>query len=282
MQQILELIKISRPGFWLTHLWFYLLPFAEQNLFATIPFWLGAIYVTFPLGLLLYGWNDLGDVETDAHNPRKGNWLFGAKPDAATRRRLPWFIVAVQIPFLISFVYFADLKMFGWFAAVVFVNATYNSMGFKRIPVVDLLNQVGYLLVFVLASWLCSVEQLNRPAMLFAALFAMQSHLFGQIMDLEQDEQAGRRSTAVSIGVVRSKLLLSSIMLVESAIAYFNFRGTIVAIFMMAGAVYFLLDALFGPKRYPLVFVTSFFIGWNIVCLTTMHFIWRYGLFQLT
>ena len=251
-------------------------------MFGEIPFWIGAFYITVPLGLLLYGWNDLGDVETDAVNPRKGNWLFGAKPNIKILRRVPLAILITQVPFLIAFVYLAGLKMIGWFLAVVIVNATYNSLGFKQRPVLDLLNQVGYLLIFVLASWLCSVEQLNAPAMIFSALFAMQSHLFGQIMDIEQDKFAGRRSTAVTIGVVPSKLLLSGFMFVESVIAFSFFRGPIVGVFMIAGAAFFFVDAIFGPKKYPIQFVIAFFIGWNLICLATMHFIWQHGLFLLS
>lgn len=282
MRQTLEIIKIARPGFWLTHLWFYVLPFAQQNMFGKFEFWLGAVYVCFPLGLLLYGWNDIGDHVSDQANVRKGNWLFGAKPDEATRKRLPLIITAVQMPFLILFVYFASWKMLGWFAAVVLTNWTYNNAGFKRVAGLDLLNQVGYLLIFVLASWLCTVEQLNTPAMVFSALFAMQSHLFGQIMDFEEDKLDGRKSTTVTIGTTRSKYLLSAIMLVESAIAIAFFNGLLIAGLMFAGAVFFIVDAVKGPEKYPLYFVSTFFVAWNIVALVSMHFVWRYGLFMLS
>lgn len=275
----MEFIKVARPGFWPTHLWFYLLPFAGREMFGSTEFWLGVIYVCFPLGLLLYGWNDLGDVQSDCDNPRKDSWLFGARPDAELRRRLPLIIALVQVPFVVAFVWIGGAKMLIWFAAVVGVNFSYNTLGFKRLPVLDLLNQVGYLLVFVLASWLCNVPQLNQPAMVFSALFAMQSHLFGQLLDIDQDRIAGRRSTAVTIGTIPAKLLLVSIMLVEVTIAATFFRGPFVAAFMLAGALFFLLDTWLGPRRYPIWFSKAFFICWNVVVIMTMHFVWRYGLF---
>jgi 4-hydroxybenzoate polyprenyltransferase len=281
MTRALEVIKVSRPGFWPTHIWFYLLPFAQQDMFGSFAFWLGAIYVCFPMGLLIFGWNDLGDAETDTINPRKDSWLFGASPDASLRRHLPWIIAAVQIPFLIAFVQIGGWKMVIWFVALIAANATYNSLGCKKLPLLDLLNQIGYLLVFVLASWLCSVKQLNGPAMLFSAFFAMHSHLFGQIMDIDEDQVAGRRSTAVTIGVTNSKLLLVAILLAEASIAAVYFRGWIISLFMLAAAVFFIADAFFGPKRYPLSFVKTFFIGWNLIAILTMHIIWRYGLFVL-
>lgn len=277
-----SLVKISRPGFWLTTLWFYLLPFAGRDMFSNPSFWLGATYVCFPLGLLLYGWNDLTDAKTDALNPRKDSWLFGARPDQQMRRRLPLLIGIVQAPFIIAFVMTAGTKMLFWFALVLLTNVTYNTWGFKQRPILDILNQAGYVLVFVLASWLCYVPQLNLPAMIFSGLFAMISHTFGQLMDVDPDKIAGRHSTAVLIGVRPAKFLLVAMMLIEAAIAWSYFSGWYVAIFMLAGAMFFAVDASFGPDRYPMWFSRAFFVGWNIIVLITMHLIWRFGVFQLS
>lgn len=279
MNAILQIVKVARPGFWPTHLWFYLLPFATRDMFALPAFWLGCVYVCFPLGLLLYGWNDYGDFESDRDNDRKDSWLFGAKPNEALRRHLPSWIASVQLPFVLLLVWLGGWQMLGWFFAVLLVNYTYNTLQFKALPVLDLLNQVGYLLIFVLASWLCDVPQLSLPAMAFSALFAMQSHLFGQLMDIDVDRAAGRRSTAVLLGVTASKMLLVAIMFVEAAIAGVFFRFAIVAWLMSAGALFFVGDALFGPSRYPVWFTKAFFVAWNIVVLVTMHWVWRYGLF---
>lgn len=277
-----ELLQVSRPGFWPTQLWFYLLPFSGRHMFETPEFWLGATYVCLPLGLLLYGWNDIGDADTDADNPRKGSWLFGGKPDAALRQQLPWIIGAVQLPFVIAFVAIAGWKMLGWFAAVVLTNAAYNEFGFKEKPVLDVLNQAAYVLVFVLASWICAVPQLNAPAMVFSGLFAMQSHLFGQLMDIDQDREAGRRTTAVVVGPRATKVLLVALLVAEAIIAWQSFTGWYVAVFLAAGALFFTADAIAGPARYPVVFSKIFFVGWNVVVLASMHFVWRYGVFQLS
>jgi len=120
---------------------------------------------------------------------------------------------------------------------------------------------------------------LNGPAMLFGAIFAMQSHLFGQLMDIDEDKKAGRNSTAIAIGVIPAKLLLVTIMVALALVAYHNFQEPVVAIFMSLGAVFFFLDMCFGPKRYPVWFITSFFIGWNVVVIASMDFVWRYGFF---
>jgi len=62
-EEIGFVVKAARPGFWLTSIWFYLVPAGGRNVFHQPEFWLGLLYVTFPLGLLIYGWNDIVDFE---------------------------------------------------------------------------------------------------------------------------------------------------------------------------------------------------------------------------
>jgi 4-hydroxybenzoate polyprenyltransferase len=281
-----SLLKVSRPGFWPTQIWFFVLPFGQRDMFGSPSFWLGCLYVTFPLGLLVYGWNDIFDAETDRANARKDSWLFGACLDDAGLARLPRWIIAAQIPFAIAFTWLAGPKMIGWFVALAAANALYNqpALGFKNRPVLDVIAQVGYLLVFVLASWLCAVPQLSWPAMAFSALFAMQGHLFGQLMDVEQDRAAGRRTTAVVFGVRASKLLVAVLLLGEAALAFRYFAHVAPAVFAAAGAAFFVVDALaiLRERPYPSLFAKVFFVGWNVVVIATVYVVWKTGVFVLT
>lgn len=286
MRWLVSLIKAARPGFWPTHLWFFLLPFAKQEMFGSWRFFAGCVYVTFPLGLLIYGWNDIFDAETDRANARKDSWLFGACLDDAGLARLPYWIVLAQLPFLALFTWAAGPVMLLWFLLMVLANAFYNQppLGFKNRPVVDVLNQLGYLLVFVLASWLCGVDQLNGPAMAFSGLFAMHCHVFGQLMDIDEDVAAGRRTTASLLGVRGGKLLIAALMALQAAIAFNYFAHVAVALFMLAGALAFVGDAAFGfrERPYPSLFSKLFFAGWNVVVIVTAYLVWRTGVFMLS
>src|SRR6266700_8371392 len=93
------ILKASRPGLWATAVWFYLLPLGRLHVFHPAPFWLGLIYVTLPLGLIIYGRNDVADVETDRFNPRKGTFLFGARGSREQLAKLPAQIALVQAVF---------------------------------------------------------------------------------------------------------------------------------------------------------------------------------------
>lgn len=281
-QQCRAALYTSRPGLWLTQLWFYLLPLGGRHLLGEGTFWLGAVYVMFPLGHVLYGWNDLADYRTDQLNPRKGNLLFGARLSRAELNRLPTQMAVVQAPFLVLLGWAMGPRLLLWGAACAAMNYAYNSrtLNLKGRPGWDLLCQTGYLLVFVLSSWLNDVPLLPWPAMLLGALFAMHAHLLHEVTDIAPDAAAGRRTTAVAIGVGWSKLVVAGLLLAECAIVWAYFRSTVVAGFLGLTGVGFALDALVWPHRVVGErTLARVLLAWNVVVLLSMYWVWREALF---
>lgn len=272
------IVKASRPGLWATAVWFYLLPLGRRHVFDSVGFWLGLIYVTLPLGLIIYGWNDIADADIDKFNPRKGTFLFGARGSREQLRRLPLQIALAQSIFAAVFLLLAGPKILLWFAGIVAFTAVYNfpRYGLKQNPPFDILNQAGYLLVFVLSSWLNHAPQLRWPAMLFGALFGMHSHVFGEVMDLAPDRQAGRKTTATVIGAVPSKLLVSGMLAIEAILIYINYADRWITGALAFGATWFLFDALllWRARPYSLRTMQAFMLGWNAIALGSMGWMW--------
>jgi 4-hydroxybenzoate polyprenyltransferase len=272
------ILQSSRPGLWITTIWFYMLPLGHRHVFSSGAFWLGVAYVCFPLGLLLYGWNDYVDFETDQLNPRKGSFLFGARGSMDQLRKLPAIIVAIQAPFMIAFCYLRGWHMLLWFAGTVATAAIYNwpRYGFKARPPLEIANQAGYLLVFLLSSWLNRAPQLSWAAMAFGAMFAMHSHVFGEIMDLEPDRDTSRSTTAVVLGRVRAKLLISAFLAAESALVFFFFHDAIMSAFLLASCIWFLVDAtvFWRGKPYSPAQMRFAMVAWNAIALGSMPWIW--------
>ncbi len=277
--EIRFLLKVARPGFWLTSVWFYLLPLGQRHVFGAAEFWVGLFYVTFPLGMIIYGWNDVVDFETDRLNPRKDTFLFGARPTPEQIRRLPWRIALVQAPFVVLFTWLLGGRALAWFAALAAATALYNwpRIGCKGRPGFDLLNQAAYLLVFVASSWLNGLPQAPWFTFVFGALFAMHSHLFGEIMDLEPDRAVGRRTTAVVIGRQRAKGLMVALLGVEALLVGQAARDPWIAVFLAGGALFFTVDAIFlwGARPYAPWQMRFFFLGWNAAALFSIPWIWR-------
>ena len=255
-----------------------MLPLGRRHVFYTAGFWIGLIYVTLPLGLIIYGWNDIADAEIDKFNPRTGTFLFGARGSHEQLRRLPLQIALAQIIFAAAFFPLIGPKVVLWFAGLVAFTAVYNlpRYGFKQNPPFDILNQAGYLLIFVLSSWLNHAQQLRWPAMLFGALFAMHSHVFGEVMDLGPDRQSGRRTTTTLIGAVPSKLLIAAMLIMETLLIYRNYHDLWISGALAFGAVWFVLDAslLWRNRPYSLTTMKCFMLGWNAIAIGSMGWMW--------
>jgi len=272
------LLQVCRPGLWTTTALFYLMPLGHSINFSSAKFWVGLTYVLIPLGFVLYGVNDIFDVEADRLNPRKGTFLFGSLGRREQLAALRWQIVALQIPFVAAFLVWIGAQALLWFGVLLVAVTLYNAprIGFKTLPPFDVFMQASYLLVFVLSSWVNGVPQLPWQTFAFGALFAMHSHLFGEVMDIVPDRESGRTTTAVRIGAVRTKLLMAVFLSVEVALVTRHFNDRVIGGFLAAGAVWFVADALWlwRNKPYSRKAMTLFMWMWNAAALLLI--VWDY------
>jgi 4-hydroxybenzoate polyprenyltransferase len=272
------LTQVSRPGLWTTTALFYLMPLGHRAFFRSGIFWAGLFYVLVPLGLVLYGVNDIVDAEADVYNPRKGTFLFGSLGAKEQLAALRWEITVAQLPFLALFLFLVGPKILLWYAALAAAVALYNSprVGWKGRPPFDVVIQASYLLVFVLSSWLNHVPQLPWPTFTFGALFAMHSHVFGEVMDIVPDRKSGRRTTATLIGAIGAKILIAALLCVETAIVYGFFHDTIISGFLAAGILWFVLDAslVWKERSYTPRQMRAFMWAWNGAALLGMYWNW--------
>ncbi len=245
------LIQVSRPGLWTTTILFYLMPLGSSFDFRAASFWLGLFYIVFPLSLLLYGVNDIVDAEGDRYNPRKGTYLFGSRGADPQLKSLRWQIAVSQIPFLFLFWFYSGSRILLWFLTLLFAVYVYNArpVALKGRPPFDVLIQASYLLIFILSSWLNRVPQLPWQTFLFGALFAMHSHVFGEVMDIEPDQKSGRH-----------------LLVVESLLVRHYFADLVITAFLALGALFFIADALvlWKNRAYSPPQMRLFLWGWNI------------------
>jgi 4-hydroxybenzoate polyprenyltransferase len=275
------LLQVARPGLWSTTAMFYLMPLGHADFFHSGRFWLGLTFALFPLSFLLYGVNDIVDAETDALNPRKGTFMFGSRGARKQLAALKWQIAAVQIPFVVAFYFLVGPRILVWYAALLVAVGLYNAPGiaWKGRPPFDVLIQASYLLVFVLSSWLNKVAQLPWQTFLFGALFAMHSHIFGEVMDIVPDQMSGRLTTATLIGRVRAKFLIAAFLSLEATLVQFYFGDWIITDFLAIGALWFLIDAtlLWKGRAFSPMEMRLFLWGWNAAALLGMFWNWTHG-----
>jgi 4-hydroxybenzoate polyprenyltransferase len=214
-------------------------------------------------------------------NPRKGTFLFGSRGAREQLAALRWQIAAVQIPFLAAFYFLVGPRILWWYAMLLLAVGLYNAprFGWKGQPPFDDLIQASYLLVFVLSSWLNNAPQLPWQTFLFGALFAMHSHVFGEVMDIEPDRLSGRRTTATVIGRVPAKFLIATFLCIETALTWIYFRDWMITGFLAFGALWFLMDAtlLLKGRAYSPKEMRLFLWGWNAAALLGMIWNWAHG-----
>ena len=280
-KQLLFWLKVSRPGLWFATGWLYLLPTSQMDIWNSWEFWIGFLYVTFPINFLVYGWNDIVDREIDLKNPRKDNYWFGAKGTKLQLNTLWKSIALVQLPFFILFTFLQGWKMVLIFLGFALINGLYNlpKNGLRSKPPLELLCQIGYLLIVPLSILLNETTSLPWQTCFYLLLFAFQSHLIGEIMDIAPDRLSGRRTTATLLGMKRTKFLVILIVFLEVNLLFFVFKEYVFGIMLAFGLLWLIIDLLliFKTKIYTLNQMKLFGLMSNIVAICSMAYVWYSG-----
>lgn len=271
-------LKISRPGLWFPTIWIYLVPFNLQDQFwDNWLFWVGLIFVMFPLNYLVYGLNDFNDFKSDQVNDRKGNFLFGAKSSRSQLAGLPKKISLVVLPFIIFFTVISGYKMLLLLVFMVVINILYNFKPFriKERPPFEICIQIGYIFTAFFSVVLNDLNMLPWQTILYLCFFAFQAHIAGEIMDIEPDLQSGKQTTATLIGRQPTKVLMLGLLLVETYILYFWFNDIVLAAFLGVFSLWLIIDAfiVFKAKPYSLAQMKFFGFAMNILALASMIWI---------
>ncbi len=280
--QLLYYLKTSRPGLWFATIWLYLLPTSQSpELSHSVAFWFGLFYVCFPMNFLVYGWNDAVDYETDKLNPRKDSFWFGARGTKAQLKNIWKPIVIVQFLTLPVLIWFGGFRVILIYGAFIIINGAYNltKSGLRGRPPLELICQVGYLLVVPLSIAVNQLEALPWQTYLYLFLFAIQSHLIGEVMDIEPDRKAGRKTTATVLGLVKSKWLIAFIVATETVLLMTVFDEYIFGGMLGMGVIWLLLDILliykdrmYTEKEMRLLAKSS-----NLIALASIIYVWYSG-----
>lgn len=274
-------LKVSRPGLWFPTVWLYFLPLGGRTPWDQPAFWVGLAFVTFPLNLIVYGWNDLVDGATDRINPRKDSYLFGAAGTDDQLAQLPRAIALTSVVSAAVLAWFAGPAALAILAGVLLACLLYNHprLQWRSRPPLELLCQAGYLLVVPLSVALNDVPHPGWTTYLYLGLFTLQSQLMGEVMDVDPDREAGRQTTATVLGVGPTKLLIIAVVLAESAAVWWLFREAVFAVALLGFAGWLLLDrfVLFKTARYTRLQMQLFGVGTNVAALVSMVYVWQTG-----
>ena len=290
--RVSDLLKVSRPGLWLVFIWLYLWPTGGAlPIISNIQFWLGLLYCTFPLNLLVYGMNDMVDEDVDTDNSRKGNFVYGAKLPRALLRELPKWIAAINIGSL-SLLAFNDPELISylalWLTSAVVVNFAYNNKPFqfsRKCPFELPVMIIGHLLIPLFSCKLNALPYPSWESWVFHCLLLSRSHLWLEFEDIIVDKRTNKRTIAVTLGEKNSLALIIILTLTESLVGFVLLKSTVLGFFSLFGVVVFMSAAkqvlanTRGPPRSvekssPFVSVSQSLIG-----AVLMVYLWKHRVF---
>lgn len=214
------LFLVSRPALWHFTGVVFMIPAATAPAVLLRPkSVLGLLFALLPVNVVVYGLNDLKDVDIDRTNPRKGG-LQGARASAEELRQcLAIGLAAVMLlpPLLTG----EPLWSLAWAGTSVLTNCLYNfGPTLSRVPVLDLLPPLGYLLLMPFASKVFGPGHEVAPLFgAYMAAMAVRTQIWFQRFDAVDDAGAGKRTTAVALGPRLAAAAVAAALLAEWAIA---------------------------------------------------------------
>ena len=168
--------------------------------------------------------------------------MFGARASTKDLMSLVPWCIAVNVAFIAVLVLAIGPEVLAWFGVVFISNFCYNTLGWKGMPILDMVAPLGMLCVTVLSemlngnddgdegAWAC-----GATAFIYAGIIIVRTHLWGQLMDFDADRAVGKRTTAVSLGSIDAgRYLLLFILICELAFTIVKCPGDVFLPFFSA------------------------------------------------
>ena len=270
------LLKVSRPRFW-----FYLFGPYIVGLAAGVTdrahlldwrYLLLGLYFLLPANLLVYGVNDIFDYETDRLNPKKAEYEALVAPDS--RRRLFYWIMGLNLPFIVLAAGLFDARTFAALQTFIFLSIFYSSppIRAKTKPFLDSAFNILYVMPGVFAYCMAAGDLPPVELILAGGLWTAAMHAYSAVPDIESDRAAGLRTIATLLGANVTIALCLVLYLAAAALSANHLGivslalGAAYAILMIASFVSLRTGRIFDLySRFPLINAAAgFIIFWQV------------------
>lgn len=209
---ISQLLKVSRPRFWMYFIGTYLIGIGAATNFNealsqnfNIFWWL--LFFTLPANLFVYGVNDVSDEDTDAFNNKKGT--YEAKVQSSEKKIILWSGIVSMVVFLPMFFSITSSELIALVIFIIF-GFIYSlpPIRLKARPYIDSLsNGVLYTMPGIIGFYAAGGQEIYWLPYLAGALWASIMHLYSAIPDIEADTKANIKTTATILGAKKSLIL---------------------------------------------------------------------------
>ena len=229
-------IAISRPRFWSYLFGPFLIGLAAApDIEFSLRLLALGLFFTYPANLLIYGFNDVFDYETDKHNPKKRGYEKLLSPEQRTPllRHMALLgligillVTPADVPQVVKWA-MTGFYFFGLGYSVPPIRA-------KAKPFLDAYFNVLYVFPALVSYGLLTGNFPPLELFIAGALWCAAMHAYSAVPDIRADKKAGLKTVATVLGAKRTLIFCTAHYLL-AALLSFPWIGVFS---VLAGAVY--------------------------------------------
>ncbi len=222
-----KLISISRPRFWMYSLGTYLIGIGASQGFDPATtlnplIWLWVVYFTFPANILIYGINDIGDMDTDAFNAKKGT--YEAKIVKSERKVIIFTVVLTTLLFLPLAILSSKLELMCYGLLILFgLVYSLSPIRLKSIPFIDSLSNGAWCaMVGIMGYTAAGGVHIALIPCIAGGLWATVMHAYSAIPDIDADRKARVKTIATVLGAWKTLVFCLITYICMGMLLYFS------------------------------------------------------------
>jgi len=214
--------KISRPRFWIYLVGPFLIGMvATPSLKFSWGLLLLGLFFTYPANLLIYGFNDVFDYETDKHNQKKQGYEALLAPEnrgVLLRQLMVWGLLGMILVLPPAVPLAAKWAMTGFYFFGIFYSVP--PIRAKTKPLLDSLFNVLYVFPALVSYGLLTGSFPPLQIIAAAWLWCMAMHAYSAVPDIAADTKAGLRTIATWLGAENTILFCWLCYAVATGLVY--------------------------------------------------------------
>lgn len=197
MRNLLTIIKVSRPVFWLGPIFIFTAGFLASGSKEILNILLGFIFITLPMGIIVYGLNDISDRESDKINDRKGGiegYILNVHDEKFISKLA--FLNAALFSLLYIFLGNCVSSLIIFLILIFSLLYSFKPIRLKSIPILDSLSNGIWMLLIFLLGYSSGGSNASFPIKVTLALFfgVFAVHAMTTLMDFEIDKKMDDRT----------------------------------------------------------------------------------------
>lgn len=264
MQSLILLLKVSRPLGWVVAPLVFVIGLYYSNSNLGLISIIQIVLLSFPFSIILYGINDIYDLDSDKLNPRKELHDFTESEKILIKR------ASLLVSMLLIASSLVTLNISNLISIILLVSIAYYysapPVRLKEMPPLDSIsNGLLFFLAFSL-GYSFGNDIWNIPLKIyFVAICVMGIHSFGAVMDYSVDKAAGHKTIAGVFGK-RVASIFSSLAFL-SALLFANIGRPYINYYFAFCSIIFLISAIFPSEKLAAFLFKLIFVGFIVIAL---------------